>query len=1011
MKKLFLLAAAALLSTSAFADSYTIVFNDNSTGADGSTVIKPEVTPDSLAAEGAEYISGVAIGPSSTTSRAYFGRTGYGLKFGASKAPGNLVVNLSAKGQVEADSIVVSACAWFNSSSGAIDSPVATLNGYEYTIVSDSVLTNYCIKFDEPAALDTLFFSANEFTNAKGRYYVKSVTVYYQAATFDATLAHAPRYTAGKAFEVVLGPDLVQDGFEKTAEDGTVSLKCGISDKYDWVEYINPTSTLDNGKAEVQTANRWTNYDPTYEDYNVGEGNNWIQVYGENGSTTSPVLSAAWGKYMVFYVKETTKLSFLGVGSAGGSATDGNCLRVVAMSEDNEIIEANSTPGKIYGKGSSSDTLNVTLDPTKTYQVTVKGDETAQKDIMLAGIQIFGVSTEAGIAPKAPETPVYAYWETVKAPDLLTTKTKTAEDGTASDKYAIGVDWAEYINPTSTVDDGTAEVQAANRWTDLNPETHVRGEWLQVTGDNGSTYAPVVSAGWGKYIKFYVKDTKKFTVFATGSAGGSAEDGNYLLVTAKPFNSSNVVTAKTQPGTIYGKGSASDYVSVELDPTEKYEIVVEGAPEVNKDIMITGLNLQSEEDVENETAGKGTLNIAIEQATANEGGDFVVELVEGKTYTLSGEAPLGTKTYSIIGNNATVVTDATGQITAQTSLVVSGVNFDCAASTVAPIAMSATPDPSLYSFIDVVVRQDTLKDMAGNDSIVDVIESQPIYADANQKVYFGETVSIVKSNFANLGTSLISANKQPWALRNFIVDETIVQNNQTDGKAIISFEDGGNSIKNIDIKNSTFYNVNDTTNYYFLRFNNASNAQGKKVWGSADPTLTWNMTNNTLVNSPSNKNFANNYVNNKDVTVTWTGNAFVNTWRLQKAVGSSCVYVTDSTNVIQKGINEIDATDASKFAVVDTLMNIKYTDLPALDLNNPEALKEYFAPFESSYAAQVQAGDPRWAVEYVEPVVVGIEKIENEENAGTENVYNIMGQRATKAKGLVIKNGKVQYIK
>ena len=177
--------------------------------------------------------------------------------------------------------------------------------------------------------------------------------------------------------------------------------------------------------------------------------------------------------------------------------------------------------------------------------------------------------------------------------------------------------------------------------------------------------------------------------------------------------------------------------------------------------------------------------------------------------------------------------------------------------------------------------------------------------------------------------------------------------------------------------------------------------------------MTWNMTNNTFVNSPSNQNFANNYVNNKCVTAEWTKNIFVNTYRLQKAIGGSCTYVTDSTNCIWGGINEVDGTDATKFAVLDS-MDIQTAELPALDLTNPEALKEYFAPYESSYAAKVQAGDPRWAVEYVEPTPptppVGIEQIDTE-TTGTNRAYNLNGQRIEKAQGLIIRDGRVQYIK
>ena len=1001
MKKFILLAAAVLMSTTAFADSYTIVFNDSPTGEDGSAVIKPDVTADSIAAEGAEFIADVAIGPNATTSRAYFGRAGYGLKFGNSSNPGNLLIHLSAKGQVTATSIVVKAAPWWNADSGNIDTPHATINGFAYEIdPTETALKEYEITFEEPQFIDTLYFGGTD----KGRSFVKSVTINFEAASFDATAAHAPRYSEGKAFEVVLGPDLVQGGFPKTAEDGTVSEKNGISEKYDWVEYINPTSTLDNGKAEVQTSNRWTNYDPNYEDWNYGEGANWIQVYGENGSVNSPVLSAAWGKYMNFVVKETAKMIFLGVGSAGGSAEDGNCLRIVALSEDGDIIEANSTPGGIYGKGTASDTVSIALDPEKVYQVSVKGDETAKKDIMLAGIQIFGVSEAPGIAPKAPNVPNYAFWETVKGPDMLTTKPKTADDGTVSDKAAIALDWIEYVNPTSTLDDGTAEVQVSNRWTDLNPETGERGEWLQVTGEDGSVNSPVVSAQWGKYLMFFVKDTKKFTVYATGSASGSAEEGNYVLVTATPFTSSKAITAQTEPGTIYGKGTASDCVTIELDPAEKYEIKVEGAPVVNRDIMITGVTLQDEVTADAQEAGQGTLNIAIAKAEEVAGtGIYTVELTEGKTYTLAGEAPLGLKALALFGNNATVVTDETGQITVQTGLTIADVNFDCAASTVAPIAMSEEPDESLYTY-----SEETTVGEDGTETVVGTYK----YEGASQKVYEGSAINLINTKFANLPGSLIDGGTKPWALHSLYIDEAIVQNNNAEGKAIIRWDNGANSIQNIRIDNSTFYNTNETTSYYFLRFSNASNARPSKVWGS-DPELavcSWNMTNNTFVNSPSNQNFANNYVNDKTVTAEWTKNIFVNTWRLQKAIGGSCNYVTDSTNCIWGGVNEVDNTDATKFAVLDS-MDIQTAELPALDLTNPEALKEFFAPYESSYAAEVQAGDPRWAVEYVAPEPpVGIETIKTEET-GIEPAYNISGQRIEKAQGLIIRNGKVEYIK
>ena len=157
-------------------DFYTIKFNDSPTGEDNTQIIKPDVSPDSLAVEGAEFISCVAIGEAAPTTRTYFGRTGYGLKLGNSSTPGNLLVLLTSKGQVKATSIVVKAAPWWNADTGRIDTPHAAINGFAYEIDdTETALKEYKIKFDEPQFIDTLFFSGTD----KGRCFVKSVTVYY----------------------------------------------------------------------------------------------------------------------------------------------------------------------------------------------------------------------------------------------------------------------------------------------------------------------------------------------------------------------------------------------------------------------------------------------------------------------------------------------------------------------------------------------------------------------------------------------------------------------------------------------------------------------------------------------------------------------------------------------------------------------------------------------------------------------------------------------------------------
>ena len=291
----------------------------------------------------------------------------------------------------------------------------------------------------------------------------------------------------------------------------------------------------------------------------------------------------------------------------------------------------------------------------------------------------------------------------------------------------------------------------------------------------------------------------------------------------------------------------------------------------------------------------------------------------------------------INGNGHKVTVAEGGQIVTQQALFIYDVNFDCANATVAPVAMAATPDESLYS------------------------DNEPwktLFDGANQKVYHDTLdVILVGCNFSDLKAPLFSDGGAKWALGSFVVDDCNVQfNGKIAGGTYIQFDKGGNSIKNIDIKNSTMYNVVEDNDIYFLRYSNSSNAQPQKVWGT-DATAEWNMTNNTFVNLASNKNFANNYPSKNNVTLTWKGNIFYNVWRLQKAVGNCVANFTAADNVIKGVTNEVDASDKSKYATEDTLLVFNAAE--TLDLDNVN-LAPYFTPGMETLAGQNMMGDPDW---------------------------------------------------
>lgn len=958
MKRFALIAAAALMGASAFADSYTISFKDNGTAEDATTLLKPaEITTADFVAEGVEYVAGAGLVDEESTSKAYLGKEGHGLKFGNSSNPGNFKVKLTALGTVKPTSVVVNAAAWKDG-----ETAYATVNE---TLLAEAGISSldfadYTITLDGQTEVSEFAIAGTQ----KGRYYIKSITVNYeQGNAFDPAIAHAPRYSAGLPFEVVLGPDLISTGVKTNAETGEAQNKPCIAAKYQWVEYVNPTSTLDNGAAEVQQSNRWTNFDPNYADYNYGEGGNWIQVTGNNGSKNCPVLSSAWGKYMVFYVKETAKVSILGIGSASGSADDNNCLKVVAVASDNsDVVEVSSTPGAIYGKGTASDTVSICLDPTKAYMITVKGDETAQKDIQLGALQLYGTSEVAGAAAKATNA-TFAYWDVVTGPDMIVkggTKVKTnAETGEVQDKWGIDdeLTWITYVNPTSTLDDGTAEVQASNRWTDLDPRTGKRGDWIQVAGKDGDVNAPVLSPDWGKYMVFQIAGTKKFTVYGAGSASGSADDQNCLKVTATPYNSNAAIEATSTPGGIYGKGTASDLVSIELDETETYEIKVEAAV---KDIQVLGINLQDAAGIANEEAGKGTLNLAVEAAAA----DATIDL-GGEAWTLNGIAAVERKNLTI--QNGTIVADEAGQLTTKNVLVLDGVKME---TTLAPIAMAApetlTAADTLALYTEIVLGYDTV--IAAIDTTyaedgaiakIDTTYAQvPVlgmkYENASNKVFEAQLIAI-KNSTIKTASSMVSGGKAPWALRTLLVENSVVETSANSGKAFINWEEGASQIKDIIIDGSTLYADSTNTAQRFHRY--SSQVDPWRVWGyegedKNQPGLnTWTLTNNTIVNLCGDKEFSNNIKNTAATSFTFTGNVFANCFRLQKLGSNVTLNFTAADNVICGGTNAVDGTDASKWATEDANMGVT---------------AEHLSPCPYSYTAKMQFGDPDLLVEFID---------------------------------------------
>ena len=401
--------------------------------------------------------------------------------------------------------------------------------------------------------------------------------------------------TPGYGYEVVLGPDMLDltnltlVGNCNEADLGKV--KPGIDTvNYPWIKYVrgDDKNILSNGQHEAQKSNRWTDLNPT-----TGERGTWLQATGKNGSVESPVISGEWNKWMVVFVKNLTTLKVFATGSASSTAETKVRLVVKAMGTDGTVIEAATAEGSIYGKGTASDVCQVELNPEVGYMVEISSVSPGNKkdDIQITGLQLHGVDTTPFPVCHAPgEKAPGTNYEVVLGPDMLAEYALVSDPATT--KPGINVEAYPWITYTrgdglNALENGQYEAQKSNRWTDLNPTTGERGTWIQATGKNGSVNSPVISAEWNKWMEAAIMDATSFRVYATGSASNKAETGEQLILTATA-NDGTVVKAATTPGTIYGKGTASDCATLKLDPSKAYVVKIEGKV---KDIQITGFNI------------------------------------------------------------------------------------------------------------------------------------------------------------------------------------------------------------------------------------------------------------------------------------------------------------------------------------------------------------------------------------------------------------------------------------
>lgn len=336
----------------------------------------------------------------------------------------------------------------------------------------------------------------------------------------------------------------------------------------------------------------------------------------------------------------------------------------------------------------------------------------------------------------------------------------------------------------------------------------------------------------------------------------------------------------------------------------------------------------------------------IQAAIADDPNNYQVgfNLEGGKTYELNDSASFGLIPVTIQctdkANKATVMVGEKGYLTTQAGLKVKYINFDCTdMEALALIMLGKTPDQSLST--------EALGYKAKGGT---------------QDCYVIEKPIVVQGCMAkNIKHGVICNNTQPWALNELRINDCLLQFVNEDTNPIINMYGTGSGagkggIKNITLQNTSFVNLKDNAQNYFMRFSNGSNAVPKKIWGTGE-TGDCIIKNCTFVKTMSNKDFANNYGNSGAIhTLKWTSNVFYDTALLQKGVRNNNVEFTAENNTIWGVTRAVDTTDAAKYATEEDPGFTTPTE--AVDLTKKNG--GYNLTPTGSIAAAGKYGDSRW---------------------------------------------------
>lgn len=318
-----------------------------------------------------------------------------------------------------------------------------------------------------------------------------------------------------------------------------------------------------------------------------------------------------------------------------------------------------------------------------------------------------------------------------------------------------------------------------------------------------------------------------------------------------------------------------------------------------------------------------------------------IVLEPGVTYNLDDVADFRLNTVTLRGdeeNHPVIKVGASGGLVTQGGLKMKNIDIDCTDMTqLGVVTLSETQDASV-NVVSLGYQGESL------DKNCYVINNPIILQGCNLK---------------NVKNSIVYDSNKKWGVRDFRIMDCIVQLNNEGSKAVINVA-GGGGIKDMTIKNSTFYNLPVKGSAPFIKY---SNTQPKKIWGDSDRTGSITLTNNTFSRTMASYKFADRVPNADIMTVNFSYNIFYDVYQMYQAVITNAARTTVGNTVfgVTKETHENDTgrTDSNGRPVA-TLEDPNFEGPIDSEFDFTKVNGGVNFTPRGSIAVENKSGDPRW---------------------------------------------------